>query len=149
MAAHGIGSAIRGTAIAASALVAANGASHDGLALHLRQHALRWPGLRRLSAGSSASQAIDTTRTPRFGGQGARMGNPPGEVWEGRTPMIRKYRRANSADVIDYFGDRQICDHCGATVSTYGDKCSVRLDVRCEGFETYERMLTATQEAMP
>ena len=63
--------------------------------------------------------------------------------------MIRKYRRANSADVIDYFGDRQICDHCGATVRTYGDKCSVRLDVRCEGFETSERMLTATQEAMP
>lgn len=50
-----------------------------------------------------------------------------------------------SADVIDYFGDRQICDHCGATISTYGDKCSVRLDVRCEGFETYERMLTAVR----
>lgn len=63
--------------------------------------------------------------------------------------MLKKTRRANSADVIDCFGDRQICDQCGATVSTYGDKCSVRLDVRCEGFENYELMLTATQEAMP
>lgn len=55
-------------------------------------------------------------------------------------------RQINSADVIDYFGDRQICDQCGATVSTYGDKCSARLDVRCGGFETYERMLSTVQE---
>lgn len=52
----------------------------------------------------------------------------------------------NSADVIDYFGDRQICDTCGATVSTYGDKCSVLLDVRCAGFETYEMMLKTVSE---
>lgn len=56
-------------------------------------------------------------------------------------------RQANSADVIDYFGDRQICAQCGAAVSTYGDKCSARLDVRCEGFETYEHMLSTVQEA--
>lgn len=50
-------------------------------------------------------------------------------------------QQPNSADVIDYYGDRQICDQCGATVSSYGDRCTVRLDVRCEGYETYEMML--------
>lgn len=55
--------------------------------------------------------------------------------------------KPNSADVIDYFGDRQICDRCGATVSTYGDKCNVPLDVRCESFETYDHMLATVAAA--
>jgi hypothetical protein len=41
------------------------------------------------------------------------------------------------ADVIDFFGDRQIGDHCGATVSNYGDLCPAPLDVICEGVRTY------------
>jgi hypothetical protein len=55
--------------------------------------------------------------------------------------------QSNMADVIDYYGDRQICDHCRATVSTYGDKCSVPLDVICEGFSTYEMMLQTVARA--
>lgn len=47
----------------------------------------------------------------------------------------------NANDVMDFFGDRRICDECGASISTYADKCTARLDVRCEGFETYERFL--------
>jgi len=50
-----------------------------------------------------------------------------------------------SADVIDYFGDRQICDQCGATFGAYADKCSARLSARCEGFKTYERFLRAVR----
>ena len=57
-------------------------------------------------------------------------------------------RVATSADVIDYFGDRRICDQCGANVSTYGDKCNAPLDVRCEGFETYDRMLVTCNRAL-
>lgn len=49
--------------------------------------------------------------------------------------------KPNSADVIDYFGDRQICTRCGATVTSYGDKCSAALDDPCEGFQIYEQML--------
>jgi ribosomal protein L40E len=47
----------------------------------------------------------------------------------------------NASDVLDYFGDREICSQCGATISDYADKCSALLDVRCEGFETYEDYL--------
>lgn len=59
---------------------------------------------------------------------------------------MSKYARPTSADVIDYFGDRQICHRCGASVSTYGDKCSADLDDRCEGFETYDRMLSTVYQ---
>jgi hypothetical protein len=57
-------------------------------------------------------------------------------------------RTPNGNDVIDYFGDRQICDRCGANVSTYADKCPAALDDRCEGFETYEHMLTTVGRAL-
>lgn len=52
-----------------------------------------------------------------------------------------------SADVIDCFGDRLICDRCGATVSTYGDRCSAALNVRCPGFEAYDDLLRLTRLA--
>ena len=35
--------------------------------------------------------------------------------------------------------ERVICDLCGATLATYADKCSVRLDVQCPGFATIEQ----------
>jgi len=50
-------------------------------------------------------------------------------------------------DVIDYFGDRQICTRCDATVSTYGDKCSAALDDPCEGFQPYDMMLATVSKA--
>lgn len=56
--------------------------------------------------------------------------------------------RPDSADVIDYYGDRQICDRCGATVSTYGDICTAILDDPCEGFQTYDMMLSTVKQAM-
>lgn len=58
-----------------------------------------------------------------------------------QTDTIEAVSQPNAFDVIDYYGDRQICDQCGATVSSYGDKCNARLDVRCQGFETYDMML--------
>ena len=57
-------------------------------------------------------------------------------------------REVTSADVIDFFGDRKICDQCGATISTYGDKCSAPLDQRCQGFDTYDDMLFSVQSAL-
>lgn len=55
-------------------------------------------------------------------------------------------RAISSVDCIDAFGDRVICDQCGARISTYGDLCSVPLDVRCQGFDTYEMMLAFVGE---
>lgn len=55
--------------------------------------------------------------------------------------MAEHVPMVTSVDVIDFFGDRKICDQCGATVSTYGDLCAVALDVRCEGFRTYDDLL--------
>lgn len=40
--------------------------------------------------------------------------------------------------------DGVICAQCGATLQTYGDKCSAALDVRCPGFEVIERALAPT-----
>ncbi len=54
--------------------------------------------------------------------------------------------KVNSIDVIDYYGDRQICDRCGATISTYGDKCAADLDDACEGFRTYDMMLATVRK---
>lgn len=62
--------------------------------------------------------------------------------------MTRRTQKATSADVIDAFGDRQICDRCGASISSYGDVCKAALDERCEGFETYDRLLMNTQALM-
>lgn len=59
----------------------------------------------------------------------------------------KMWREPKSTDLIDFYGDRQICDTCGASISTYGDKCNARLDVRCAGFNTYEMMLSAIKEA--
>ena len=59
--------------------------------------------------------------------------------------MADKWRPATSADVIDMFGDRRICDRCGANVSTYGDKCQADLDERCAGFDAYDLMVLAAQ----
>ncbi len=56
-------------------------------------------------------------------------------------------REITSSDVIDFFGDRQICDQCGATISTYGDACNAPLDERCEGFNTYDDMLLQVRSA--
>lgn len=53
-----------------------------------------------------------------------------------------------STDVIDCFGDRLICDRCGATVSTYGDRCSAALDVHCPGFEAYDDLLRLTAQTV-
>jgi len=61
---------------------------------------------------------------------------------------MTKLMRPNANDVIDYFGDRQICDRCDATVSSYGDKCSAPLDERCQGFETYDYMLATVTDHM-
>ena len=58
----------------------------------------------------------------------------------------KMWREPKSADVIDFYGDRQICDTCGATISTYGDQCNAPLDVRCDGFETYEGLLAGMKE---
>ncbi len=63
--------------------------------------------------------------------------------------MFKTRKRVNSVDVIDYFGDRQICDRCGANVSTYGDKCVADLDDPCEGFRTYDRMLATVAGQRP
>lgn len=40
-------------------------------------------------------------------------------------------------------GDRVICQLCGATIMTYGDECSVALDVACEGFLAVEETLAS------
>lgn len=56
-------------------------------------------------------------------------------------------REITSADVIDFFGDRQICNQCRATISTYGDKCSAPLDQRCQGFNAYDDMLFQVKSA--
>jgi len=50
------------------------------------------------------------------------------------------------ADIIDYFGDRQICDQCGATVSSYGDQCNPFLDIGCDGFATFAAMKQAVTD---
>ena len=31
-------------------------------------------------------------------------------------------------------GDAVICTHCGATLETYAERCSVPLNVKCPGF---------------
>jgi len=62
--------------------------------------------------------------------------------------MASNRDRPTSGDVIDYYGDRQICDRCGATVSTYGDRCSAPLDEACEGFQTYDHMLATVRVSM-
>lgn len=51
------------------------------------------------------------------------------------------------ANIIDYFGDRHICDRCGASISSYSDKCSAPLDDPCEGFLAIEDMLTQVKAA--
>lgn len=33
---------------------------------------------------------------------------------------------------------RVICEQCGATLATYGDRCSADLAARCQGFEAIE-----------
>jgi len=57
-------------------------------------------------------------------------------------------RRATSIDVIDYFGDRQICDRCGATVSEYGEICPAALDDPCPGFIAFDDMLCQVQRVL-
>lgn len=57
-------------------------------------------------------------------------------------------REITSADVIDFFGDRNICNQCGATISTYGDACNAPLDERCEGFNNYDDLLLQVQSAL-
>lgn len=57
-------------------------------------------------------------------------------------------RRVTSADVIDFFGDRHICDRCNASISTYGDSCTAPLDDRCPGFEAYDDMLLQVTTAL-
>ena len=59
--------------------------------------------------------------------------------------MAGKRRIARWSDVIDMYGDRQICQRCGASVSTYGDKCEADLDDPCQGFLVYDRMLLSAQ----
>lgn len=36
-------------------------------------------------------------------------------------------------------GRSVICDRCGATLATYADRCSARLDDACPGFIAIER----------
>lgn len=53
--------------------------------------------------------------------------------------------RPTANDVIDFYGDRLLCDRCGAHVSTYDDKCPT-LDP-CEGFWAYENLLKGVKSA--
>ena len=38
-------------------------------------------------------------------------------------------------------GDGRVICKCGATLDTYGDRCSASLEVRCDGFERIERAI--------
>jgi hypothetical protein len=51
----------------------------------------------------------------------------------------RRVRDAARRGRIEALADTVICERCGATVATYGDKCSAALDDRCPGFEAIER----------
>ncbi len=50
---------------------------------------------------------------------------------------------ATRAYVEASLGEAVICSQCGAALATYADKCSARLDERCEGFLAIEAALSA------
>ncbi|WP_439392366.1 hypothetical protein ACRQ5Q_22485 [Bradyrhizobium sp. PMVTL-01] len=53
---------------------------------------------------------------------------------------IRELRERVQMLVRERLGGRVICTRCGATFSTYADKCDVDLDVRCPGFNVVDRV---------
>jgi ribosomal protein L40E len=51
---------------------------------------------------------------------------------------IRELREQVHLLVRQRIGEGVICTLCGATLSTYADKCSVDLAVRCPGFNAID-----------
>jgi ribosomal protein L40E len=51
-----------------------------------------------------------------------------------------KQREQVVAGVEAALGNKVICNRCGATLETYGDKCSADLAEACEGFRAIEEV---------